>query len=265
MEMSFGQYIINPSGIKNSVFTNRQVYADLYKSKLDKILVREAGGIKYFLFEDQKTEKYYIYLKIPSEPIPNFYYDVVIEFYTNDPDIKYKKTIKDYFVKFYSNDPAFVFTFAHSMAKNKLFILDLTDKMSKASLKNIAKERNPKDEVGYVKSLYFAYLTIIRYNLFEKIQFRSYGKPYNKAELLKNIEHADIKIEKRKSFEDEINKKEKNDKIRNSVRSNNAARNQEHMSKITGSPNPNNPKPNHMTKRTSMVKRSAMTKRSKRI
>lgn len=260
MDMTFGGYVSNPAGIKNAVFTNKQVYADLYKTKLDKILVRETGKIQYELYEDKKKGEYFVYMKIPSEPISNFYYDVVIQFYTNIADVSYAGNLKKYFVKFYSNDPAFVYTFAHAMAANKMFITDLSEKMSKKPLKTTGTQRNPKDEIGYVKSLYFAYLTMIRYNLFEKVQFRMNGKPYVKADLLKKIEHADTKIEKRQAEEEKLQKEKRKVKMgarKQEIQLHNVQRavtNPSTMSKSTLG-----------VKNTKTTKRTATTKRTKMI
>ena len=81
----------------------------MYMNKLDKIMVRENGKAEYHLFKD-KGELYYAYIKVPSEVIENFYYDVIIEFRQPDKDKKihkakylgggnfvYKTTIKDVF------------------------------------------------------------------------------------------------------------------------------------------------------------------------
>lgn len=196
MEMTFEQYINNPMGIKNAVFSNREMYRELYTKKLDAILVREMGKIKYELYYSK--DNYYAYLKIPSEAVANFYYDVVIEFYPTEPSAMNSRDLKDYRVKFYSNDPAFVFTFAHAMIKNKLYVTDLLPKMSKEAIKKVAVEKNPTNQIGYVKSLYFAYLTMKRYGLFNKIKYESEGSKYNKKDLLDKIEHADLKIEQRR-------------------------------------------------------------------
>ena len=76
--MSFDKYIDNPSG-GASVVTNRKMYKDMYKAKFDAVLVREQGTIKYYVYHDtDNTDSYYIHMKIPSEVIDNFYYDVVI-------------------------------------------------------------------------------------------------------------------------------------------------------------------------------------------
>ena len=44
-EITFDKYIDNPSG--GSVFTNRNMYKNMYKDKFDKILLRENGNIHY--------------------------------------------------------------------------------------------------------------------------------------------------------------------------------------------------------------------------
>ena len=70
--MSFDKYIDNPSG--GQVFTNRQMYKAMYKSKFDKILVREQGQIKFTVYKSEDAnDSYYIHMKIPSEVIEKFY------------------------------------------------------------------------------------------------------------------------------------------------------------------------------------------------
>lgn len=214
MEMSYDQYIANPMGIKNAVFSNREIYRNLYTEKLDKILLREVGKIKYTLYRD--GDDFLIHLKIPSEPIEKFYYDVVIQFYTKDSTIKMSRSLKDYYVKFYSNDPSFVYTFAHAMLKNDMFIRDLVPRMSKQAVKKAATEKNPKNEIGYVKSIYFAYLIMRNYSLFEKVNYETYGEKYNRKRLLENITHADEKIEARQKAQEELNKKKKLEKKKTS-------------------------------------------------
>ena len=194
--MTFDEYISNPMGRKNAVFSGREMFRTMYREKLDAILVREVGKVKYKLFTSNNG-KYYVHFKIPSEPIKEFYYDTVIEFYTDQHGVEISSNLKKYYVKFYSNDPSFVFTFAHAMKANDMLIKDLEPKMSKQALKNIAEEKNPKDEVGYVKSIFFAYLLMQQYNLFDKSMFKLYGEKYSKSKLLDDVEHADKKIEDR--------------------------------------------------------------------
>lgn len=204
--MSFDKYIDNPSG-GASVVTNRGMYKDMYRKKFDAVLLREQGKIDYIVYHgNDNNDSYYIYMKIPSEVISNFYYDVVIRLYTTANSKKSSNILRSYAVEFYSNDPAFVYTFAHSFVKNKLFIKDLEPKMSKRALKERAKVRNPNDNVWYVKSLYFAYLTMEKYDLFNRINLNRIAKRYSKRELLNKIEHADKKISDRQAAQNKINK-----------------------------------------------------------
>lgn len=215
MQMTFEQYIQNPMGVANSVISNREMYRTLYTRKLDEILVREMGYLNRMESHLYKDDKRYIaYLKIPSEIIPEFYYDVVIEF--TEPKKNEKsltdKTLNRYLVRFYSNDPSFVFTFAHAFLKNDMFIKDLTDKMSKKAIKERADEKNPQNIVGYVKSLYFAYIIMNRKGLFNKAK---YTETFNLKALKSKIMDADEKIRLRQEASSDLAKENKRIKNQN--------------------------------------------------
>lgn len=206
MEMSFDDYIQNPMGKENAVISNRSMYRDLYKAKLDKILVRENGKIEHKCYSIGL--KYMCYLKIPSEVVPDFYYDVLIEF-TPPKKLAHGGSLKDFNVKFYSNDPSFVYTFAHAFIKNKLFIEAYADKMSKEAIDRVAKEKNPNNQVGYVKSLYFAYLFMQSRGLFNKLR---YADPYSETVVKRHIMHADEKIKARQEAASAKSKKDSRQK-----------------------------------------------------
>lgn len=218
MKMTYLQYIQNPMGIKNAVYSQRDMYRDMYTKKLDSIMVRESGKIEYHLYND--GDKFYIHMKVPSEVVPKFYYDVVVEYYTEDNNVKMEPSLDNYLTRFYSNDPMFVFTFAHAFIKNDMFIEFLKDKMSKKAINDAANERNPQNIIGYVKSIYFAFLLIKRYGLNKKIMFTSYSEKLYKKGLLDKIEHADSKIEKRQSEGLKIQKERKVEKSSNNDNSN---------------------------------------------
>lgn len=189
--MTFEEYIQNPMGEKNSVVSNRAMYGRYYKEKLDTIMVREAGKVHYKAYKDKS--RYIIYIKIPSEVVPKFYYDVLVEFREPKEGIV-GNDLSKYRVRFYSNDPSFVFTFAHAFKKNGIFFSDYDDKMSERALKEKADEKNPKDIVGYVKSLYFAYLLMKSRGLFSKTL---YVDTYDSQIVHKGIMDADKKIQLR--------------------------------------------------------------------
>lgn len=215
MKITFNGYIDNPMGKKNGVFSQRNMYKDLYTSKLDKLILREGSKFTYKLYYDSSNDTYYCYIKVPSEVIEKFYYDVVIMFYSDDPVAKGYKDLKRYYVKFYSNDPAFVYTFAHAFIENEIFIEDLKSKMSKKAVKNVAVEKNPNNIVGYVKSLYFAYLIMNKYSLFEKANYKIHGDKFKLKSLTNDIMDASKKIALRQEEQEKLDAKKRRERVKN--------------------------------------------------
>lgn len=198
--MTFQDYINNPLGKENAVISHRDMYRNLYTEKLNKIMVRENGKVDYIVYETDKS--YICHMKVPSEVIDKFYYDVIVQLKKESG----VRNLANSDVKFYSNDPSFVFTFAHAFIKNKMFVVELEDKMSKKAVAERADERNPKDQVGYVKSLYFAYLLMNARGLFNAIKYEAEKKPYTDKILKSNIMHADEKIKLRQEAQQEYDK-----------------------------------------------------------
>lgn len=176
MGITFDKYIDNPNG--GAVFTNRQMYKEMYRSKFDAVMLREGGSVKYKIYRDKAS--YFIKMKIPSEVISDFYYDVVVELYPGTNSLVHDANMRSYFVKFFSNDPAFTFTFAHTFLDHDMFITELKSKMSKEAIKKPAEEKNPNNDIWYVKSLYFAYLAMEKYSLFNKAKLDINSESYNK-------------------------------------------------------------------------------------
>lgn len=212
MEMTLEQYIANPMGKNNAVLnaSTREIMRLTYQKKFDNILLRENGKINYTLFEDKKDNTYWIYIKIPSEVVKNFYYDVVLKFYANSKTSLGEDLLK-WNVKFFSNDPAFVYTYAHVFRENDLFIKELSSKMSKEALKKAPKEKNPGNNIGYVKSLFFAYLVIKNKSLNKLSRFKAESVPLNGKYLLSNIMEAGEKIALRQEEGSKISTRKKVD------------------------------------------------------
>lgn len=199
MNMTFEQYILNPMGKHNAVLnaTARESIRKSYMEKFDKILLRENGHIDYKLYKDKKSNTYWIYVKIPSEVVKNFYYDVILKFSASQNVDSAGEDLFKYNVKFYSNDPAFVFTYAHVFLQNDLFIKELSSKMSKEALRKSPKEKNPNKDIGYVKTIYFVYLLMQNKKLNKKNRFELESKSLDIKDLINSIEDADEKIRKR--------------------------------------------------------------------
>ena len=211
--MTFQQYIDNPLGKRNAVFSQRDMFKQLYTQKFDAILLREAGKIKYTLYWDKGKDQFYAHVKIPSEVVPRFYYDVVIKFATADNGLRVGNTLNDYDVQFFSNDPAFVFTYERVFHKLGMFVEECKPRASKLALRKDPKETNPYEVPGYVKSIYFAYLFMKRNNLFSKALYRQLGVSFNARKLNSEIEDTDKKIADRQlKGEEEAKKKAKEKK-----------------------------------------------------
>ena len=189
MIMSMNEYIRNP-GKSNAVYSARYMYQDMYSSKYAKVMTKEAGKMQYRLFKG-KNEQWIIHLKVPSEAISDFYYDVVLEFTPNDSS--FSNDLFTYKMRAFSNDPRFVFVFAHSFIKNKMFFEDLVKKMSPQAVRMKPTLTNPKEEIGYVKSIYFAYLYMKDHSLNNKNQWFA-AETYHANDLLQNVMDADDKI-----------------------------------------------------------------------
>lgn len=260
MEMSFQQYIDNPMGKRNAVFSQRDMFKQIYTEKFDKVFLREAGKINFVLYIDKKKDQYVAHIKVPSETVKDFYYDAVILFYTNDPAVKTSPSLQDYFVKFFSNDPAFVFTYLRVFLKNDLFIEDLKPKSSKLALKNDPKERNPYEVPGYSKILYFAYLFMKSKNLFAKSMYESYAMPYDKKKLVNSVEHTDVKIAKRQELAEKERKKAAKEAKAAKSQDNNQPR-----QIVSPSGNIRSTKSTKTTSPVSTTKRSNTVKTTKRI
>lgn len=210
--MTFDQYIENPMGKANAVFSARESYRAQYMEKFDQIYMREAGKIVRYLYYDKAHDAYYAHFKMPSETVKDFYYDVVIRFYTNDNGERVNSSLTNYEVQFFSNDPAFVYTYLYVFNKLKMIIDDLKGKCPKLSLTTRPEQRNAYEVPGYVKSIYFAYILMSRTDLFLKSTYHTLGTRYSKTALSSKVVNYTKKMEERKEKESRQKAETKNKK-----------------------------------------------------
>lgn len=193
--MTLNEYINNPYGTNSISIQARESIKASYMDKLDKIYLRENN--KQFdrvLLKGDKS--WFIYIKVPSEVIPNFEYDVVIEFLDPESHV----SLYDCQVRFFSNDPAFMYS-AYVYDQNGLFIKELSHKLPSKAL-TVKSEKNPKNVPGYIKSIYFAYLMCKRYGFANKAFFEGHCRKYHKAELNALVMHASDKLRDRQQEEE---------------------------------------------------------------
>ena len=146
--MTFAQYIDNPMGKNNAVFAARDAYRAQYMEKFDALYMREAGRIKRTLYYDKVRDVYFCHIKMPSETVEKFYYDVVIRFYTDDNAERVNSSLTNYQVQFFSNDPAFIYTYLYVFRKLDMLVMDLKGKCPKLSMTQRPVERNAYLDVG---------------------------------------------------------------------------------------------------------------------
>ena len=88
-----------------------------------------------------------------------------------------------------------MFNFAQAFDKNKMLIPTLKKNIPKTAFKLESKVRNPQGIVGYVKSLYFAYLYIKLRGLFSKAVWRDNKSHMSIGELSNKMVPTDRKLE----------------------------------------------------------------------
>lgn len=237
--MSFDEYIKSPSGRGSAVNPGRESSESMYKTKLDEA-INKHGDIKYTCLRSSNGNTYYIYFLIPSDSTKGFYYDVVVELDEPKGEGKSSGDISKYNVKFFANDPSFIFTYAHAYKTHGLLISQLEKKINLRSLMSKANVRNPDNTVGYVKSIYFAYLIMKKYNLFDKsiLDRKCINGGINY--LLREIpSYSDKESQKKKLIQDNRkdskDKKENKSKISHSLNFTGSLSNAPVFTKVTGS------------------------------
>ena len=112
-----------------------------------------------------------------------------------------------YNVRFYSNDPSFVYSYAYVFNRKELFINQFADKMSQKALREHAKEKNPTNQVGYVKSIYFAYLFMKLRSFNDIDKFKAQASVLNMGNLVATVTHADQKLGEREDAGERLSRK----------------------------------------------------------
>lgn len=184
MKLTLENYIKNPSGGRTRVAANQDLVRMQYEERYNKVLLRTAGRIAYALFKDKEGSRYTLYVRIPSEKTVGLFYDVVLDFTTTNDVQRRVTNIKDYNVRFFANDPNFMFTYANVFNKDNLLIPELKNKFDPVVFKQRPKVTNPNKIVGYVKSIYFAYLFYKQKGLENKLAWLN-AFPYKQSDINK--------------------------------------------------------------------------------
>ena len=193
MELTLAEYIKNPTGGRSHMVGQRDAAQAVYSDKFNKMMLRSAAQVKFQLYKNGE-ERYTMVIHMPSESIDKLLYDVVLDFYTKD-DIRMKERhLKNYKVRFFSNDPNFTFTYSYVFQREGLIVPELVSKLSPESKKEPPKSTNPTQSVGYVKSIYFAYLFYQLRGFENKLSWTGAPK-FNKNEIQSNVMASSRKLQ----------------------------------------------------------------------
>lgn len=139
------QFLFTPFGVADTEEEKRLEP----KYKVFKNLIK---FVEYAMLEDS----YYMHLWIPSESDPQKHYDVVIQFFPTDDNIKKKDFLNNYVVNFFSNSPSFVYRYAVLYKIHGYMIDALQEKMDPAYADKLPESSNKNMKLSFDKSLYFA-------------------------------------------------------------------------------------------------------------
>ena len=101
-------------------------------------------------------DSYYIHLKVPSESQKQvgYEYDVVIRFFTDNPEVLKHQHLRSYYVQFFSNSPSFMYQYAYLYNQSGYLINALYDKIDAEYINTPPQKTNSSMKMSYDKSIY---------------------------------------------------------------------------------------------------------------
>lgn len=161
-------------------------------------------------------DSYYIHIKVPSESQKNgnYEYDVVIRFFTDNPETRAQDTLRNYYIQFFSNSPSFMYQYAYLYKKEGFLIEALYNKLDADYIDTPPEKTNKEMKKSYDKSIYFAcrflsdqkfrYLNKKGYLLSKKIDEKKF---FSNISDFKSIKLDQSLINEEKKLSDLINQK----------------------------------------------------------
>ena len=116
-------------------------------------------------------EAFYFHFQVPSESNDGKYnYDVVLRFYTDNPELKKTSSLRGYYVQFFSNCPSFMYQYAYIYKREGFLIEALYNKLDADYIDIPPKDENKANKKSYDKSIYYVcrYLNDKKFSLLEK-------------------------------------------------------------------------------------------------
>lgn len=173
---SLSEFMRRPFGNSNSTNMEKAYkYSQRYAEYIQQNKIRVEG---YTQVEDS----YYIHIKVPSESKNkdgiNYEYDVVIRFFTDNPNVKKQLSLRAYYIQFFSNSPGFIYRYA-ALYKKYGYLIDILYNKLDPEFKDVLPEKtNANMELSFDNTIYFAcrYLSEYKFRLLNKVGIISQHK-----------------------------------------------------------------------------------------
>ena len=151
---TLSEFMRRPFGNSNSTNMEKAYkYSQRYAEYIQQNKIRVEG---YTQVEDS----YYIHIKVPSESKNkdgiNYEYDVVIRFFTDNPNVKKQLSLRAYYIQFFSNSPGFIYRYA-ALYKKYGYLIDILYNKLDPEFKDVLPEKtNANMELSFDNTIYFA-------------------------------------------------------------------------------------------------------------
>ena len=185
---TLGEFLSSPFGVSDINIKNTAIqYEEKYKK-----LMQSARKI-YCENWTESDGMYMIHMKIPSESQDGVYYDVVVQFFTDDDQLAKQNNLERYYIQFFSNSPSFIYKYAALYKVHGYLIDTLYEKMDPEYSKILPDKANPNYKVEYDKSIYYAcrFLQDNNYNILRKTNITLYKK-VNMVKFLRSIKDYEM-------------------------------------------------------------------------
>ena len=175
------------------------------------------------LYSIKSGDNYVVHIMVPSEKNDEFekpvFYDVVVEFYPTNKEIKEEMTVKNYGVKVFSNSISWMFDFTYVFNKtNNIPKFIPKSYCYKTALKQPAKKTNPYGIYGVERVVFIALYHLEMVTGYRKNRIDSLLMPnMNTNGIVKMLMSQEQKFEQLNLEEKKLRlKKQKNKKIKQS-------------------------------------------------
>ena len=204
--LTLERLLLNPTGtngIKNKR-KNEKIISEL-NTRYKRIIKDVKFKFSIYTFKDQ----YLFHLIIPSETYSDIKYDACLLFTPNNVNDLKDRHILNYTVKIFCNSPDFMFKYTYMCNKYGILIHLLKNKLSKRALKDYPMVKNPFNQFGFEKNIYYAAKFIFNNELYIKEAINPHLKIWNKALLLSKIKTAIDKFDEYNIIKKKTNKLKK--------------------------------------------------------